>query len=60
MFLAEVDEGALLQVAPEIRPRVLVVLDIFRDQLDRFGEIYAVARAIEAVAVKLPSCPRWS
>ncbi len=55
MFLAEVDEGALLQVAPEIRPRVLVVLDIFRDQLDRFGEIYAVARAIESVAAKLPS-----
>jgi UDP-N-acetylmuramyl tripeptide synthase len=53
IFLAEVDEGALLQVAPEIRPRVLVVLNIFRDQLDRFGEIYAVARAIESVAEKL-------
>jgi UDP-N-acetylmuramyl tripeptide synthase len=55
IFLAEVDEGALIQVAPEIRPRVMVVLDIFRDQLDRFGEIYAVARAIESVAEELPS-----
>jgi lipid II isoglutaminyl synthase (glutamine-hydrolysing) len=54
VFLAEIDEGALVQVAPEIRPRVLAILDIFRDQLDRFGEIYAVARAIESVAEQLP------
>ncbi len=55
VFVAEVDEGALPQVAPEIRPQVLAVLDIFRDQLDRFGEIYAVARAIENVAASLPA-----
>jgi lipid II isoglutaminyl synthase (glutamine-hydrolysing) len=55
VFLAEVDEFALLQVAREIKPTVLVVLDLFRDQLDRFGEIYTVARAIDSEARKLPA-----
>jgi UDP-N-acetylmuramyl tripeptide synthase len=31
------------------------VTDLFRDQLDRFGEIYAVADAIESVAAALPA-----
>src|SRR6478736_1836957 len=53
IFLAEVDEGALLQVAPEISLEVLVVTSLFRDQLDRFGEIYALAGAIESVAATL-------
>ncbi len=54
VFVAEVDEGALPLVAPEIQPRVLLVADLFRDQLDRFGEIYAVADAIASVAEALP------
>ncbi len=54
VFVAEVDEGALPRVAPETLPRALLVTDLFRDQLDRFGEIYAVADAIESVASKLP------
>ncbi|MGA3030421.1 MAG: MurT ligase domain-containing protein [Candidatus Limnocylindrales bacterium] len=55
VLVAEVDEGALPQVAPETLPRALLVTDLFRDQLDRFGEIYAVADAIESVAVALPA-----
>jgi UDP-N-acetylmuramyl tripeptide synthase len=54
VLVAEVDEGALPQVAPETLPRALLVTDLFRDQLDRFGEIYAVADAIESVAATLP------
>jgi UDP-N-acetylmuramyl tripeptide synthase len=54
VLVAEVDEGALAVVAPETLPRALLVTDLFRDQLDRFGEIYAVADAIEAVAMGLP------
>jgi UDP-N-acetylmuramyl tripeptide synthase len=42
-------------VAPETLPRALLVTDLFRDQLDRFGEIYAVADAIESVAIALPA-----
>jgi UDP-N-acetylmuramyl tripeptide synthase len=55
VFVAEVDEGALPRVAPETLPRALLVTDLFRDQLDRFGEIYAVADAIESVAAALPA-----
>jgi UDP-N-acetylmuramyl tripeptide synthase len=55
VLVAEVDEGALAKVAPETAPRALLVTDLFRDQLDRFGEIYAVADAIESVAAALPA-----
>ena len=54
VLVAEVDEGALPQVAPETLPRAVLVTDLFRDQLDRFGEIYAVRDAIESVAAALP------
>lgn len=54
VMIAEVDEGALVTVAQELAPRVLVVTNVFRDQLDRFGELYGVARAIESVAEGLP------
>ena len=54
VLVVEVDEGALPKVAPELAPRALLITDLFRDQLDRFGEIYAVADAIESVAVALP------
>ena len=50
VLVVEVDEGALPRVAPETLPRALLVTDLFRDQLDRYGEIYAVAEAIESVA----------
>jgi UDP-N-acetylmuramyl tripeptide synthase len=55
VLVVEVDEGALPRVAPETMPRALLVTDLFRDQLDRFGEIYAVADAIESVASALPA-----
>jgi UDP-N-acetylmuramyl tripeptide synthase len=55
VLVAEVDEGALPRVAPDTLPRALLVTDLFRDQLDRFGEIYAVADAIESVAAALPA-----
>ena len=35
----ECDEGALKQVVPLIHPKVIVVTNLFRDQLDRYGEI---------------------
>jgi len=54
VLVVEVDEGALPKVAPETLPRALVITSLFRDQLDRFGEIYAVADAIESVAATLP------
>lgn len=55
IMLSEVDEGALPEVVHEIRPRGLLVTNLFRDQLDRYGEIYAVADTFEAVASGLPA-----
>ncbi len=55
ILLGEVDEGALPEVASEVTPGVLLVTNLFRDQLDRYGEIYAVADLFETVAAGLPA-----
>ncbi|MPZ98375.1 MAG: DUF1727 domain-containing protein [Dehalococcoidia bacterium] len=39
----EVDEAALPPLWPRIRPRAGVFLNLFRDQLDRYGEVDSVA-----------------
>ena len=37
--ILELDEWAFASLAPTIRPRVAVFLNLFRDQLDRYGEV---------------------
>jgi lipid II isoglutaminyl synthase (glutamine-hydrolysing) len=44
--LFEVDEAAMAQVAPQLQPRVIIVLNLFRDQLDRYGELDTTAATI--------------
>ena len=48
----EVDEATLPQAAEALRPRVLLFTNLFRDQLDRYGEVDSVAacwrRALES------------
>lgn len=39
----EVDEAAFPQVVAEAQPRAVVVTNLFRDQLDRYGEVDTVA-----------------
>ncbi len=41
--LFELDEFWLDRVAPELAPRVLLLGNLFRDQLDRYGELDAIA-----------------
>ena len=41
--LFEVDEAALPEVARRLRPRALCLGNLFRDQLDRYGELELVA-----------------
>ncbi len=41
--LFEVDEFWLDQVVPELRPRALLLSNLFRDQLDRYGELETIA-----------------
>jgi UDP-N-acetylmuramyl tripeptide synthase len=44
--LFEVDEASLRLVAPEVKPRHIVVTNLFRDQLDRYGELDTTAKLI--------------
>jgi lipid II isoglutaminyl synthase (glutamine-hydrolysing) len=41
--LFEVDEAALPEIARRLRPRVIALGNLFRDQLDRYGELEHVA-----------------
>jgi len=54
VLVFEIDEGTMPHVVPEIQPDVVVITNIFRDQLDRFGELYAVARGLDRVLEGLP------
>jgi UDP-N-acetylmuramyl tripeptide synthase len=41
--LFEIDEFWLDQLVPQIRPRALLLANLFRDQLDRYGELDIIA-----------------
>jgi lipid II isoglutaminyl synthase (glutamine-hydrolysing) len=55
LLLLEVDEATVRLVTPDLQPETLLVTNIFRDQLDRFGELYSIARGLEAVIDTLPA-----
>jgi len=40
----EVDENTLPQITEKIEPDFIIALNLFRDQLDRYGEINTVAK----------------
>jgi UDP-N-acetylmuramyl tripeptide synthase len=52
--LFEVDEHALPTVAQALKPSVLLLTNLFRDQLDRFGEIDTIASRWKEAIKKLP------
>jgi UDP-N-acetylmuramyl tripeptide synthase len=51
--LFEVDEFWLGQVAGQVKPRVLLLSNLFRDQLDRYGELETIAERWAAVTAVL-------
>ncbi len=53
--LFEVDEGALPEALVRTRPRVVALGNLFRDQLDRYGELELVAERWRAAAAALPA-----
>ena len=53
--LFEVDEFWLGQVVDELRPRALLLANLFRDQLDRYGELDSIADRWAAVAASTPA-----
>jgi UDP-N-acetylmuramyl tripeptide synthase len=50
----EVDENALPQVLQEVSPAYLLLLNLFRDQLDRYGEIDTIAEKWQNAIKELP------
>jgi UDP-N-acetylmuramyl tripeptide synthase len=52
--LFEVDEAALPEVAARVRPRAVCLGNLFRDQLDRYGELELVADRWRATVSALP------
>ncbi len=52
--LFEVDEFWLDRVVPQVRPRALLLGNLFRDQLDRYGELETIADRWAAVVAGAP------
>ena len=52
--LFEVDEGALPEVTRRLRPKALLLGNLFRDQLDRYGELELVAGRWRDAVAALP------
>ncbi len=52
--LFEVDEGALPEAIARLRPRALALGNLFRDQLDRYGELEIVAEHWRRAVAELP------
>lgn len=54
MGIFEVDEASVPRVASEVGLRLLAVLNLFRDQLDRYGELAYTAKVIASSFSHLP------
>ena len=52
--LLEVDEFALPEVMRRTRPRVVCLANLFRDQLDRYGELEHIAERWRSAVAELP------
>lgn len=51
----EVDEIAALSILPQIQPDYMVLTNIFRDQLDRFGEVDITFQKLKDAVSKSPN-----
>lgn len=52
--LWEVDEAVLPSAIGQLKPRIIVLTNLFRDQLDRYGEIDTLAQKWLAALKRLP------
>lgn len=51
----EVDEGSLKHVVQALKPKLFVHTNVFRDQMDRYGEIYSIYELMADAAKAVPS-----
>ncbi len=54
LAILEVDEATLPEIVGELVPRAVVFTNLFRDQLDRYGEVDTVAKSWERALASLP------
>jgi len=53
--LFEVDEATLPTAVQRLRPRLVIITNLFRDQLDRYGELESLSRKMDAALSDLDS-----
>ena len=53
--ILEVDENIVPLLLKDCQPRLILALNLFRDQLDRYGEVDTIARRWQAAIEPLPS-----
>ncbi len=53
--ILEVDENILPLLLKDVKPSIIVALNLFRDQLDRYGEIDIISRRWKNAIEKLPT-----
>lgn len=51
----EVDEGSLKHVVKALEPKLFVHTNVFRDQMDRYGEIYSIYELMADAAKAVPT-----
>ncbi|KXT79009.1 lipid II isoglutaminyl synthase subunit MurT [Streptococcus sp. DD13] len=51
----EIDEASLAKVTRYLTPTLIVFTNIFRDQMDRYGEIYNIYKMIAKGAAQVPT-----
>ncbi|MBR8836955.1 MAG: Mur ligase family protein [Stigonema ocellatum SAG 48.90 = DSM 106950] len=52
--ILEVDENILPKVLASIQPRIILCLNLFRDQLDRYGEVDTISKRWTKIISTLP------
>ena len=53
--LFEVDEAALPSVVDQVKPQAIVLMNLFRDQLDRYGELETLVETWRTMIAALPA-----
>ena len=57
VYVLETDEAAFARIAKDLQPKVCVVTNLFRDQLDRYGELThtrdLIAKGIDETSAKM-------
>lgn len=60
-YIIEADEAALAAISAVLKPKIIIVTNLFRDQLDRFGELDStqklISKGIEASYTTSDSAP---